>query len=879
MKKRSFFALLAGCFSVLASSFCDDVPLGDRYVPDLAFPAQPTPPVLSPEEELKTFQLPAGYHLELVLSDPLIQEPVLCTFDGNGRMYVAEMRTYMQDADQQDELTPRSRVSRHESTSGDGVFDRHTVFLDHVLLPRMVLPLDRGQVMIGLTNSYDLDIYTDTRDAGIADGQRSFYVGGRNGGNLEHQPSGLLWSMDNWIYTTYNSYRLRWTPGGPALKEPTAPNGGQWGLAQDDHGKLWWSNAGAEKGLYHFQTHVLYGAFDVDGQFDPGFMTVWPLIGMADYQGGPFRSRPDKTLNHFTGCGGQEVFRGDRLPADLRGDVLLPEPVGRLIRRARVVDQEGMTHISNPYQAEHSEFIRSTDPYFRPVSVTTGPDGCLYIVDMYRGIIQEGDWTKPGSYLRKVVDQYGFAKNVGHGRIWRLVHDGFPPGPAPHLLDETSAQLVTHLDHPNGWWRDQAQKLLVLRQDRSVVPALLAQTRASQNPLARAHALWTLEGLNAIDPTLIREKLKDPDPDVRAAAIRASETVCKQGDVSLKPDIVALARDPSPVVALQTLETAKVLHWPSWQLSTLAMVTSNPLKGMREIGKQLLHEPREFDGAVFAPAQVKLLHKGEEVYGGLCFACHGVDGQGLPLEGLGPGATLAPKLAGSPTVLAPHESMVSVLLHGATGPINGRSYGSLMPPMGENDDEWIAAVASYVRNSFGNHASMVGPEEVAAVRAETKNRTLPWTLDELQTVVPQPLPGRAQWNVTASEGAETAALAIDGKNDTRYTTGVHQHPGEWYQTELPRETLITGVAMDCSNNTDYPRGYQVEVSDDGNRWSAPVASGKGTGTLTQISFAPVKTKFIRITQTAGAKDKYWSIAELQVLAPPAAATLTRDIRP
>ena len=366
MKPFYLLPLLAGCCSLPAFSGAAEAPAAGRYVPDLTFPAQPMPPALSPEDELKTFLLPRGYHLELVLSDPLIQEPVLCTFDGNGRMYVAEMRTYMQNADAKNELAPASRVSRHASSRGDGTFDQHSVFLDQVLLPRMVLPLDRGQVLIGLSNTYDLDLYTDPHDTGTADGKRSFYVGGSNGGNIEHQPSGLLWSMDNWIYTTYNNFRLRWTPGGTARKEPTAVNGGQWGLAQDDHGKLWWSNAGAEKGLFHFQTHVLYGAMDIDGQFDPGFMEVWPAAGMADFQGGPPRSRPDKTLNHFTGCGGQEVFRGDRLPADLRGDVLLPEPVGRLIRRARVVDKDGMTYVSNPYQAEHAEFIRSTDPYFRP---------------------------------------------------------------------------------------------------------------------------------------------------------------------------------------------------------------------------------------------------------------------------------------------------------------------------------------------------------------------------------------------------------------------------------------------------------------------------------------------------------------------------------
>ena len=180
------------------------------------------------------------------------------------------------------------------------------------------------------------------------------------------------------------------------LKEPTAPNGGQWGLSQDDYGKMWWSNAGGEKGIWNYQAPILYAAINVKQQKSELFDTVWPLVGLADVQGGPNRFRPeDKTLNHFTACAGQTVYRGDRLPKDLYGNVFLPEPVGRLIRRATVEVKDGITTVANPYEAEQSEFIRSTDPLFRPINMATGPDGCIYILDTYRGIIQEGNWVKP----------------------------------------------------------------------------------------------------------------------------------------------------------------------------------------------------------------------------------------------------------------------------------------------------------------------------------------------------------------------------------------------------------------------------------------------------------------------------------------------------
>lgn len=220
------------------------------------------------------------------------------------------------------------------------------------------------------------------------------------------------------------------------------------------------------------------------------FDTVWPLVGAYDFQGGPNRSRPeDGTLNHFTGCAGQTVYRGDRLPRELYGNVFLPEPVGRLIRRATVEVKDGVTTVANPHG--QSEFLRSRDLNFRPLNMTTGPDGCLYIVDMYRGIIQEGNWVKEGSYLRGKVIENGFEKNIGKGRIWRLTHKDFKPGPQPRMLEETPAQWVAHLAHPNGWWRDTAQRMLIVKSDKSVAPALVAMTQKHENHLARIHALWT----------------------------------------------------------------------------------------------------------------------------------------------------------------------------------------------------------------------------------------------------------------------------------------------------------------------------------------------------------------------------------------------------
>src|SRR5690606_14438037 len=236
---------------------------------------------------------------------------------------------------------------------------------------------------------------------GRADKRELFTRDFGRAGNVEHQQAFLTWGMDNWMYSTYNAFRIRWTPDG-VIREPTGPNGAQWGVTQDNEGKIWFQ--GGASGLpAQFQFPVVYGRCQVPDQLATGFEEPFGLAGVGDFQPGPDASRPDGTLNRVTGSAGNDVFRGDRLPEELIGDYFYGEPVARIVRRVHPVVTEGNTQLHNVYQAERSEFIRSTDPLFRPVDIATAPDGTLYIVDMYRGIIQEGNWTPPGSQDRKSV--------------------------------------------------------------------------------------------------------------------------------------------------------------------------------------------------------------------------------------------------------------------------------------------------------------------------------------------------------------------------------------------------------------------------------------------------------------------------------------------
>ncbi len=830
-----------------------------------AVPHSKPTPYLSPEDELKTFTLPEGYRLELVVGDPVIKEPVVAAFDGNGRMYVAEMHTYMQNIDGTGEHVASSRVSLHWSSKGDGVYDKHTVFVDNLLLPRMILPLGTNGVLVNETDTDDIWLYRDTKGDGVADTKELFYSGGKRGENLEHQSSGLIWAKDNWLYQTLNNYRLRFVNDTNAIKETTPPNGGQWGAAQDDYGKIWFVNASGEQGPTDYQEPFIYGRIKAQGEPSQEFMQVWPLVGLGDVQGGLHRVRPeDQTLNYTTSAAGVDIYRGDRLPSELYGNMFFGEPVGRLVRRGLVEVKDGITHLTNAYG--HTEFIRSTDPNFRPVNITTAPDGTMYIVDMYRGIIQEAAWVNEGSYLRPKVQENQLEKNFGRGRIWRLTYKGMEPGPQPHMLDQTPAELVPYLAHPNGWWRDTAQKLLVVHGDKSVVPALADMAKSNPNPLARINALWTLEGLNALQPDLIRTALKDTDAHVRSAGVRVSESLYKQGDHSLVPELVALTNDPDPNVVIQVMMSANLLQWTNATYLIQATVAAHPGGGISEIGSQL-RPPGASDFSRFPGPDRVVLERGEAIYKGLCFACHGQNGEGAPVSGAAVGTTIAPPFVHARIAGDLSDSIISVLLKGMTGPVAGKTYDAQMLAMDKNDDAWIAAVTSYIRNSFGNSAPVAKAADVARVRAELQDHNAPWTQDELQAAVPQMLTNRADWKASASNNTLAAPLAIDGDLKTRYLTTGPQVAGMWFQIELPQETAVTGLRLDTPRSrNNYPHGYKVELSEDGNTWGAPVAEGAGTPAATEIFFAPAKGRFIRITQT-GSGDNYWAIQELAIYTP------------
>lgn len=715
------------------------------------FNPHPSSAYLSPEESLKSMYLPKGYHMELVASEPMIKDPVAITWDGNGRMYVAEMLTYMKDADATGERLPWSRIMLLEDTNNDGKMDKSTVFVDSLLLPRMMQSVGNS-LLVNETNSITITSYTDTNGDGKADVKKIVYQNNKyvpSDENMEHQRSGLDWNLDNWMYMTYEPVRFRYANGTMQVDSIPSGVGGQWGLTHDNYGRLFFSSAGGETPALGFQINPVYGRLDLPDELAPGFDAVWPIIATPDVQGGNERLRPNNTLNHFTACSGQSIYRGDGFPKDVVGDYIVCEPVGRIVRRAKVYDIKGETFMKNAYDS--SEFISSSDMNFRPVNSATGPDGDLYIVDMYHGIIQQGNWTKPGSFLRNKIDSLGLENNIGRGRIYRVVYDGIKRGPKPNLLNEPTTKLLSYLGHPNGWWRDNAQKLIIIRGDKSVVPELKSIAKEQKgvpkndtSHLARIHALWTLEGLNSIDKGTLVHTLNDPNPQVRKTAVWISEAYLKKNDSQIIDEVAKLQDDPSYDVRVQVLLSMYQSKSDTAKAIVKKIVEDNSGNKMIVAVKEALDKNqivKELSGKIGGMTQddKNTILDGAITFRSLCANCHGADGEGMAI---GSGNFAAPPLVGAnPLKFSEKYTAMRILLGGLTGPVEGKKYPAEMPSMAANSDGWIANVLSYARYEFGknpankkNVSPVVKRDEIKKMREEMKGRDKPWTLSVLKNI-------------------------------------------------------------------------------------------------------------------------------------------------
>ena len=499
---------------------------GNRPWPPEVQKIPPESPALPPDAALQSFYMPPGYRVELVASEPLVQEPVALDWDLEGRLWVVEMPGFMADLTGSNELEPIGRVAVLEDTNGDGRMDRRTVFADKLILARSIKVLDRGVLVaeppnVWLMRDINGDLRMDAKE--LVTNQY-----GRFEGDPQNNANGFLWAIDNRMYTAGQSdvqFRLR---NGKVEIEQTLQRG-EWGITEDDAGRIYRNTN--ESALHVDLVPTAYyarnpnllrtrGSYDRLATGNEDLNIVWPVRPNPGtnraYQAGI--DRPDGTLARFTSVCAPVVYRGDQLPRDLYGNVFVAEPAANVL--SRLVLQEDGRGITARKAYEKGEFLASTDERFRPVYITNAPDGTLYIADLYRGIIEHR--ISITEYLRDQILERRLDRSTGFGRIYRVMHETTRRGTPPALKSASAAQLVDALSHANGWVRDTAQRLLVERADVAAAPAVAALL-GSSDWRTRLRALWVLDGLGVVDAPTVARALQDAAPEVRAGAIRVAE--------------------------------------------------------------------------------------------------------------------------------------------------------------------------------------------------------------------------------------------------------------------------------------------------------------------------------------------------------------------
>lgn len=521
-----------------------------------------TPP-FSPERALKTFRLPAGFHIELAASEPAVISPVAMTFDERGRLFVVEMPDYPLKKE------AMGRIVMLEDRNGDGLFEHSTVFAENLHFPNGVMAWKGG---ILVTCAPDVLYLKDTKGDGRAN-VRQVVLTGFAETNPQLRVNAPIYALDNWIYLAYprvstpsryikefgdqgqpitfpdhpeakplkvHGTDVRFRPD--KLKAESTAGNSEYGNAFDSWGARFtvWNND-------HVRYVVLpneciyrnpYLAIDESTESISDHERASRVFGITEHM----EYIHDSELGHFTSACGISIYTAERFPAEYQGNYFVCEPASNLIHRD-ILTPTRATMIARR-GSNGREFLASTDGWFRPVFTMVGPDGALYVVDMYRQVIEHPEWIPPE--MMKDVNLYAGERR---GRIYRVVPDGFKPGPQPKLNQASAVELVAQLSNPNMWWRITAQRLLVERQDRSVVPSLEQLARQGSSLVGRIHALWTLEGLGGLDEELVVTVLGDPDPRIREQGVRLAEEYKHDGKI--RDQLLKMVDEPDDRVQLQ----------------------------------------------------------------------------------------------------------------------------------------------------------------------------------------------------------------------------------------------------------------------------------------------------------------------------------------
>ncbi|WP_139956874.1 DUF7133 domain-containing protein [Flavicella sediminum] len=710
-----------------------------------------------PKVSLENYEIEEGFQLDVIASEPFIEAPVAMDFDNKGRIWTVEMKGYMQNLEGTGEEMPNGRITILEDWDNDGITDHTKIFMDGLVLPRAIAHVYGGLLYAEPPNLWFVDIENDKPiNKVLVDANFT------HGGNVEHQPNGLMLHLDNWIYNAKSSSRYQ-RKNGKWLKEKTSFRG-QWGISKDNFGRIYFNNNSAQlRGdLVLPNTHNKNQAQSPKASLAKYLTTdqrVYPLHATAVNRG-YVKGNLDKDslLIRITAACGPVIYRGDQFPTEYSENAFVCAPEANLIKRNILTFDTIDIHAKQAIPKK--EFIASTDEGFRPVNLFNGPDGNLYIVDMHRGILQDKAFLT--DYLKNLYAKKELDTIIGMGRILKISRKNATKNKPINLNKLTVSEWLNLLKHKNGWIRDKAQHILIYRYEQTAIPMLKEMVFDTEHPITQLHALHTLNGLDALDFDYLNKILeKHTNTKTISHTLVLLEKFASKNhfptffnsikklhaknndliDLYLANSLGNWANISSPPIfdflnEIARRHTAKKIHIEGIVSSLnnkeneyLSHFQNNKKDSLTEALKACIYNKKNQALNNKKKKTSKAIKAGQKIFKNICATCHGDTGAGI--DGL------APPFINSEYVSGSAERLGLILLHGLSGPlhVDGKLYelGATMPGLGNNPtykDKDIQNLILYLQNNFAGKTSTISIEKIKSLR-QRKPKSGVYTEEEL----------------------------------------------------------------------------------------------------------------------------------------------------
>ncbi|NOX99511.1 MAG: c-type cytochrome [Verrucomicrobia bacterium] len=528
-------------------------------------------------ESVATVKARPGLKVELIAAEPMVMDPISLDWGPDGKLWVVEMADYPLGTDG----APGGRVRFLEDTNGDGKYDKSTLFMEGLRFPTAVKAWRNGAIIVAAPEVFYAE---DSDHDGKADKKTVLFTGFREG-NQQHRVNTLAWGLDNWLHLAngdsggkvvsaktgksveLGGFDLRINPDSGDIELETGRT--QNGRTRDDWGN--WYGCNNSRPLYQFvlpdawlrrNPHITYPGATHQVPKYPTFPRIYPAGETAA------RFNVPSAANRITSACGLSIHRDPRLGAEFNGNAFVCEPVHNLVHREVFAPVTTIARRSHRAKDEsESEFLSSTDNWFRPTSALTGPDGAVWVTDMHRYVIEHPEW------IPKVWQEVlNLRAGSDRGRIYRVVSEKTGSAVPPILTEKSIPELVSLLASENGWTRDTAHQMLLWKNEVSALPQLDKLLQTNPQALARLHALCVLDGLNLLNAQHIAKGLTDKHPGVRRHAVRLSEQFASKNPELLK-SLLSLSDDSDADVQFQL--ALALGEWPGTEagktLATLAL--------------------------------------------------------------------------------------------------------------------------------------------------------------------------------------------------------------------------------------------------------------------------------------------------------------------